>query len=994
MIRRKPTVLSEAGQHSVTPLYKTVTLSLQYLPMREYIKRDMMDPVFSKGLRFGLEKPPLGGPVEFNQTDFARNHLLYQDLLSFQHKGSSYLMYDFIKLLGDSENIYRIDGLRFLQATDKELLRDRVQTKDDTEEQKNEKKYADYLRPRLQMLLTKFTLIGQSGLIHICQFKRINEVVQMEESGDEWFFPEMIENSVSVKSLKELPRAKDRRSRAWTDYIKEVRDECKANDQLYFCRYRNVEKTTDTPYDPKVLTTCWHPITKGDKVFWIQLFIDKYHSFNSQSTVSYNGIYCQWGNFSTALRGSQATVHTLAILPPGANLIEFMVHFAKDLEVLTVGHSFWNPLTNKEENVQACMGLLIADSMQAYENTSHMGNNASRSSRVSWLKTEDRESTTEDILDHTMTRRWKQTLVVYKQQEREEILFKILDNLDKQKKIRQKSGIDHLYKSFITLLKSVPVDPHISGNYEIHHLLDAGYFALLSRFLMTTFTAAERKVVRARLENLAWPKGVTRPPLEWTTEFLPKKTMSWVHTRKFCMALMICGNGISTNKATVAVYDFFCDFCLWAFEVSGPVPMSRYDYLQKQCDALITTGVDIIFIMKGGVKKRLFVRPNIQGLRELVYRVLPMLGNCGFMNSAVFEAHHKFARETTGQGGTRADLVAMTVLNERTTIGAMARGLRWGLYGKNHLGSKFLNLKHPKFPKQPHPLLLSVSQGWHPDLVRSAISTHTAENSHQLLHTSAEDVWHAFKSATDKEVTSEHHRLLTLGFENSEAVPIVATWSAPDFSDKLTKVQWLSVIFQPNHHHQLRVMIGDNVKCKYDGKVAYMTINRIAEVTTELGHTSIWCFPVWYEQGKAGLTKAQTAIRKRVVSTYKSKSTPKKKKKKKKKDEEKKKDEHVSSPRPWEIVSTVDTKDVMPIPVQCILEHVAVLHACMNRTRKDQRDDQCYVRDCCVRHSAVDCYCGGPTSPQYYHCRENLFYLVFDRRSGFSAGYRVNNALK
>jgi hypothetical protein len=704
----------------------------------------------------------------------------------------------------------------------------------------------------------------------------------------------------------------------------------------------------------------------------------------------------QFSNWSRRFRGSQSTVYTLAVLPPGADLWRISGVIRQDIEDMRNGFntlSLVEPLKCPDGkvhnvNVFGAMGLLIADSIQAVETASHMGNKALRNSRNSWILKEQRGDTSIDIMDHKMTRRHAQTLVVREQIEREVRLQDL--SATKETKARTKYGIDH----FRTMWIPRAVDPHTVGGYEIHHLFDACYSPLTFRCTVRSMNNEYRDLFRLRLNEFDYPRAFKRPTLGWTKDGYPQATISWAYTRKLILATLVCACGLHNNDdSALAIYHFFCRFARWVTELSGPVPPRRYEPLHEECKYLVKTGLKVIGDRWGSSSLGLsFNRPNLVGLTEVVRRLLPMLGNCAFMSSSVFESHHKFLRETTGAGGSSVQDVAINTINDADSAAHLVRGCRFGDNAEYAIGASFTELRDPRpaLHNRPHPLCVAVAQGWHRGFRGVSSKTVGRDDLHQRYSTlkgldwTAYDVESGTRKLNDRQLKALSHAFSTYH--------TARTW--PNMNSSTTYTL-LSSVYVPNHCRKLILCIGDVVKCTWwteekseTGEIVpvtspnYMRIEELVEVTTPNNegdgmHTSLWAWPQWYLLAHERQSQRNVGDVERLA---------------------RRKYKHLSA----QYVVKDETRNMnYPVPVSDIIEQVLLTHACIPSLAKDggmsHTRGHCYPRMLCDRHSIPECTDCNTSQKRNRYCHDtahNPVYLVLGGAHGFSPEYRFNEAYR
>ena len=897
---------------------------------------------------------------------------------------------DFVKTKNDSGTIFRIEELKYEPPTDEDLLRDPPRKSNKNADEKEEKKppsfpwaYRDYLIPKLQMRLTRFNILSVTQ--HNLQpLKGVNEVVQATDTVEaEWLPVTDITGLCTVNPLMEQPIKKSKKSiiDLWKGAKQNARQRCSDDDSLYFCRYQLTDHNRHTFYIPFELQV--HSPFVADakvKVLWAIIFIDKYKSANINSAQSFEGVYLRWGNVPKRLWNSPGSIKVLANLPPGVKTEEVMALFRRDMERGAKGVKFIT-IDGTEETFYVMYALQVQDSIQAYDTVCHGGNNSTRCSRSSWIKLFQRHLLL-PILDHTLTRRWAQTLIVKDAIEREGVLRK-RTTPSAHAEFRRSYGV----RNNLPNLYPPGIDPHLTGNFEGSHLLDAHFMPLVFSLAVKTLDTKRRAIFRQRLNYFNWPVGFPAPNLSWNTTGIPDKHVSWTHIKRLACAARVCLCGLQHKSGgtykdqCLPFFQFFLRLTEVAFELMGPVRPSRYSFLQSETDSLVTLGCTLI----GDKHKKdvgNWIVPNLIGLREFVHRVLPMLGNCSFLNSGGFEGTHKYLRALTGKGGTRLDTHAMRATRESDGWAYIFRGGRWGPTCEMRASTywRTLELQLPNLPPRPHPLRVAITNGWYSNTddisgVRNRACVHPSRRDEDLAGIS----WVAHTIKQDRSpLQIEEQKILE--DELCKEANLAGTDAA-----LISQMQWVDSIRADGHHHLLQLSEGATVKCKYaDSRSAYMTIDRILLVEYSLPtrsstvQNSLWIYPSWYEtlqerkecqtERSAAFRDADRKRKKFVSEAYKTYRPL-----------------HATflHPRPPDGLRTLP----VPVPAGCILSQVIIAHACVFTLK----GGSCTVTSACVEHGP------GCTVPlclkkdTFVHDYENnTTHVVLDGRQGFRNDYRVN----
>jgi hypothetical protein len=663
------------------------------------------------------------------------------------------------------------------------------------------------------------------------------------------------------------------------------------------------------PYVPFVLRVrSEHLDNADDRVLWYAIFADKFHMHNSQRAGGYNAVYMQVFNYSKTFRNSQSTLRVLAVLPPGADLPSASRSWQVKLRVASEsGFKAWSFVDNREMQYYLLPCLLIADHMQQVETLCHLGNKAKRNGRSTWTKDTERCNVTTDPRDHAVMRRWAQTEVVKAQQCRRAQLLGFVVGSENDRALRTVSGIDHRAHSETT---GGPIcDPHLACTWDPCHLLEHGYLRFIVRVVLKSLPKKLRIVFRSVLRDFRWPKGVSRPVMGWTKgDVFPKSQISWDFTKKVVMVSMVrlCGLWPEGGGDVKDLYMFLCRFGRWVFQMMGPVPVHRHTELQREVDKLVVLGERLIgdeYENKTALLGK-WDRPNLLGLRELAYIVLPMLGNVTFANAAKFEAHHKITRAATVKSGGAGHLAAMKLVGDRCAIAYACRGGRWGENREMGLGSEFLTMKDPRVGKRqnPHPVIVEAAECWHSD-VRVA-----AQGGVHIPTTGADAFvgldWEPVGSSTPGTLSDGEWNSIEAVYEMYYQTKWCDTWK-PSLD---TRIEDVDAVAACNHAQELRVCLGDDVASSYQEdaeavvETVYSNVRRLTFLTLG-GRRTAWLWPRWYKLSQ--VDRVESEIERDARLAY----------------------NHLGAP----IVYLDHRQHHDPFPVRDLKSQVMVVHACVRR---------------------------------------------------------------
>jgi hypothetical protein len=118
------------------------------------------------------------------------------------------------------------------------------------------------------------------------------------------------------------------------------------------------------------------PFVTNGCTCWIEIFIDGFRMGSGGGSPSSCGIYVSLSNIRRHLKHVQSFVGTLFLLPPGVDPSSVMWRVSQDLVALQQGISVWDSAINRWTTVHGLVSLLIADHMQAIDNTRALGNAA------------------------------------------------------------------------------------------------------------------------------------------------------------------------------------------------------------------------------------------------------------------------------------------------------------------------------------------------------------------------------------------------------------------------------------------------------------------------------------------------------------------------------------------------------------------------------------------------------------------------------------------
>ena len=132
------------------------------------------------------------------------------------------------------------------------------------------------------------------------------------------------------------------------------------------------------------------PLVTNGCTCWIEIFIDGFRMGSGGGSPSSCGIYVSLSNIQRHLKHVQSFVGTLFLLPPGVDPLSVMWRVSQDLVALQNGISVWDSAINRWTTVHGFVSLLIADHMQAIDNTRALGNAATLIGRCCWASKQNR----------------------------------------------------------------------------------------------------------------------------------------------------------------------------------------------------------------------------------------------------------------------------------------------------------------------------------------------------------------------------------------------------------------------------------------------------------------------------------------------------------------------------------------------------------------------------------------------------------------------------
>ena len=157
------------------------------------------------------------------------------------------------------------------------------------------------------------------------------------------------------------------------------------------------------------------------------------------------------------LKSMKEHIYTLLLIPPDASLYHAMEPLRRDLAELQKGVNFDMLVEGKVTKicVAGAISILVGDHSQACDNTHHLGKRALKNFRSCHVHIEDRTIWDIEILDHSMTRRRRQTDVIVSQLKKEMNLPHL--SATAKKILFTKYGIRLASCTFAGLI----VDPHL-----------------------------------------------------------------------------------------------------------------------------------------------------------------------------------------------------------------------------------------------------------------------------------------------------------------------------------------------------------------------------------------------------------------------------------------------------------------------------------------------------------------------------------------------------
>lgn len=255
------------------------------------------------------------------------------------------------------------------------------------------------------------------------------------------------------------------------------------------------------------------PLVTNGCTCWIEIFIDGFRMGSGGGSPSSCGIYVSLSNIQRHLKHVQSFVGTLFLLPPGVDPLSVMWRVSQDLVALQNGISVWDSAINRWTTVHGFVSLLIADHMQAIDNTRALGNAATLIGRCCWASKQNRVDKTmlrgKVFLDHKYTRRDAQTDACVTQME---TVLLTQRRTPTKKTLQSRYGVRAVPRMFSS---DVQVDVHTQSPWDASHLLWQNWAPHLLNKLSESMprsgnrTQSYRMLLQARIALFTRQRGMS-----------------------------------------------------------------------------------------------------------------------------------------------------------------------------------------------------------------------------------------------------------------------------------------------------------------------------------------------------------------------------------------------------------------------------------------------------------------------------------------------------
>ncbi len=405
------------------------------------------------------------------------------------------------------------------------------------------------------------------------------------------------------------------------------------------------------------------PEPTGDHFVWFELFIDGFGSYTTR-TRNTTGIYVSFANLRNEVKYTRKYIYTVSLIPKGVALADALVPLVEELQKLEdEGVEVEMYPTGERVRVHASIAYILSDHVQACSTIGHIGNNAIMNCRCCLVEKDDRCLFSKALLDHDMTRNEGVSAA-----QRRQMQWSLAGSKSKSqsKTINTEYG---LYPESSPLSRILNVHGQIMPC--VGHAIDLGLGERLVRSIIRNLTEDQVVVFKARLANIAWPRG-------WSavTYAMLTKSGKLAQPMSTCRKMLMLAGYLLEGLVNPELIDL----CMGLVKLRGMI-MKR-GHTDESVAATVTFGEkwieDCLEVCTHEPYKLKMDLPNMHLLIEILVRFLPMTKDMRCTMTNRFEAWHAFNKQRMSRMKSNFGSEPETFALRQ---GVINHGLKFGLEG-------------------------------------------------------------------------------------------------------------------------------------------------------------------------------------------------------------------------------------------------------------------------------------------------------------------------
>ena len=660
---RKTKAKSKAASQS--DAYETgeptsIKVKVPYFCPDEFVIRAMADPIWSRTLRFGIEKLTSAQKIsQFNQTPYAREMLRWSQMNSIDR---------FDEATGVNDPI--VVGSWYIFATEEGTA----------------------------CLIKK--LMYQGG-----------EIRREDESSLDWW--PLLHVEVDLCTMQLDTKINRHKIHAPQDNRTTIINADELRHSLTVFRGNVFQFSTLTDDERKKYSAYlydWSPsqipeemqfqypdVINGSYFIFLSWYLDSFKATRSGKK-SIEGLYQTILNVDARLRSIGETYKTLALIEPGVDPGD-VFRAITDSSKLRSGIKCYDVCSDNSIDMKGTLALAPADLHQLSSQCRHGGSNSEHNCPNCCVIKEDRTNPDIQLTNYDITRTRSQTDKIV------EICLKWIQSDANRRGVPvPKSVIEDIRREFGVKLQPSwyegwEYDEHRQGFRDAEHLFYYGIFREQMSVLTDAMSSSQRETFIARIDSFKWPDGMP----ELSFDFNPKRgkkrwgtDVSMTMYKQLFVAVLFVLEGITTTQC----YKHFARLWLWHLKIlDNHNSVDDIPELQKEGITIVKEGARIM--------SEVYDRPNGHGLIEMITRTLPALVYIRLVTSGNFERHHQLTKRMNPSRHFVVD--AMKSFNVIDTLRSLIHGTRWGPNREYILGHGLRTLKDPQDPRMPHKLIAAIT---------------------------------------------------------------------------------------------------------------------------------------------------------------------------------------------------------------------------------------------------------------------------------------------